>query len=245
LDDPLYQDPELVAFYDIENDGRDDFDFCIEMARDARSVLDLGCGTGQLAAMLADGRRVVGVDPAAAMLDIARQREGGDRVRWVEASAQTVQLGQTFDLVLLTGHAFQVFLTDEDALAVLVIIARHLAPGGHFVFDSRNPARRQWREWVPEQSERIVAHPVHGDVRAWNDVTFDETTAIATYQTFYDIAAIGRTISADAKIRFIDAARLAGLLDAAGLKVDRWFGDWTGAAFDANSKEIIPVGRLA
>lgn len=68
MDDPdepdqLYHDPDLVQFYDLENERGSDFAFCLDLARDARSVLDLGCGTGQLAAALAQGRRVTGVDP--------------------------------------------------------------------------------------------------------------------------------------------------------------------------------------
>jgi 2-polyprenyl-3-methyl-5-hydroxy-6-metoxy-1,4-benzoquinol methylase len=61
--DQLYHDPDLVQFYDLENERGSDFAFCLDLARDARSVLDLGCGTGQLAAALAQGRRVTGVDP--------------------------------------------------------------------------------------------------------------------------------------------------------------------------------------
>src|SRR6185295_14259902 len=114
MTDRLYSDPDLVQFYDIENERGVDFDYCVRFAQGARSVLDLGCGTGQLAAALVDGRSVSGVDPASAMLDIARRRVGGESVDWVEADARTVRLGRRFDLVLLTGHAFQVFLTPDD-----------------------------------------------------------------------------------------------------------------------------------
>ena len=140
--DDLYNDPGLAQFYDLENGWGLDFDYCLQLADEARAVLDLGCGTGQLAASLADGRTVVGVDPAAAMLDIARHRHGGRKVTWVEADARRVRLDRRFDLVLLTGHAYQVFLSDEDQQAVLSTIAEHLAPGGRFVFDTRNPAAR-------------------------------------------------------------------------------------------------------
>lgn len=244
-DDPLYRDPSLVEFYDIENSGRDDFDCCLKLAEAATSVLDLGCGTGQLMSEIAGGRRLVGVDPAGAMLDIARTREGGERVRWVEADARSARLGETFDLVLLTGHAFQVFLSDEDALAVLRTVAAHLAPEGRFIFDMRNPAREEWREWTPQRSTRMVTHPLYRAVKAWNDVSFEGATAIATYQTFYEIPAIGRTLSAASQIRFISKDRLSELITAAGLTADRWLGDWMGADYATGSKEIIPIGRLA
>jgi ubiquinone/menaquinone biosynthesis C-methylase UbiE len=249
-DDPLFRNPDFASFYDIENgdeaeSGRDDFAFCRALARDASSVLDLGCGTGELAASLAPGRRVVGADPAGAMLDVARQRPDGDKVRWMEANAQQLRLGETFDLILLTGHAFQVFLTDDEVRAVLKTIVRHLAPKGRFIFDSRNPAREEWRTWTPDLSERVVDHPAYGKVRAWNDVSFDSATAIATYQTFYELKTIGKTLSAASRIRFIEKDRLADLTAKAGLEVDHWLGDWKGSVYETGSKEIVPVGRLA
>ena len=179
--DRLYDDPDLVQFYDLENEGGADFDACLSFAEGARSVLDLGCGTGQLAAALGEGRRVTGVDPAAAMLDVARNRPGGESVDWVKADARTVRLDRQFDLVLLTGHAFQVFLTPGDQAAVLRTIAFHLAPGGRFIFDTRNPNAEEWRQWTPEASGRRLEHPHLGRVEAWNDVERDAATGIVTY----------------------------------------------------------------
>ncbi len=76
LDDRLYSDPDLARFYDLDNEWSADLDYCAGMASDARSVLDLGCGTGLLLSRLANGRTAVGVDPAGAMLEVARRRIG-------------------------------------------------------------------------------------------------------------------------------------------------------------------------
>lgn len=249
-EDRLYRDPEIADFYDLENseeaeDGRSDFAFCRMLAQEAGSVLDLGCGTGELAASLAEGRQVVGADPAGAMLDVARQRPGGDKVTWIEADARRLSIEQTFDLIVLTGHAFQVFLTDEAVLDVLRTIKTHLAPGGRFIFDSRNPLREEWREWTPAKSERIVIHPLFGAVRAWNDVAFDTRTDVATYWTFYEITSPSKTLSARSQIRFMQKARLEELVVEAGLVVDRWIGSWQGEPYGDDTKEIIPIGRLA
>src|SRR3546814_10383004 len=103
----------------LENGCGADFDFCRRLAAEAKSVLDLGCGTGELAVALSEGCDVVGVDPAPAMIEVARRRPGGDRVTWIEADARDLRLGRRFDLVLLTGHAFQVFLTRDDQAAEL------------------------------------------------------------------------------------------------------------------------------
>lgn len=244
MTDRLYSDPDLVQFYDIENERGVDFDYCVRFAGDARSVLDLGCGTGQLAAALADGRSVTGVDPASAMLDIARRRAGGESVDWVEADARKVRLGRRFDLVLLTGHAFQVFLTPEDRKAVLGTIAAHLAPGGRFIFDTRNPAVEEWLEWTPERSHRMLDHPGLGTIKAWNDVRHDAATGVVTYSTHYEIPGRREVLSAESKIAFPAKDELAGMLGEAGLVVEEWLGSWLGQPYGPVSPEIIPIGRL-
>jgi len=241
--DRLYGDPDLAQFYDIENGWAEDLGFCRTMAEGCASVLDLGCGTGLFAASLAEqaGRAVVGVDPAAAMLDIAATRPGGERVQWILGDARTVRLDRQFELVVLTGHAFQVFLTDEDRAAVLRTIAAHLAPEGRFIFDSRNPDFRQWRAWTPANSKRQIEHPAVGRVLAWNDVSHDPVTGVVTYGTFYKLAD-DRLYSSQSKIAFPSQERLASLIDAAGLTVERWLGDWSGTPLSSGSPEIIPIG---
>lgn len=242
--DALYRDPRLADFYDLDNGWADDTRYCERLARDARAVLDLGCGTGLLtAACGAFCQTVVGVDPAVAMLDIARRRPGGDKVRWVEGDGRTVRLDQRFDLIFLTGHAFQVFLTDADQLALLRTIATHLAPKGRFIFDSRNPRGQEWLEWSPKDSRRMVDHPRHGAVESWNDYAHDLATGIVTYDTCYRLPN-GELLAAKSQIRFTSQEHIAALIDEAGLTVDRWLGDWQGSDYAPASKEIIPVGSL-
>lgn len=242
-DDPLYTDASLVAFYDTENEWSADLACCADLARTAESVLDLGCGTGTFLVGIGAPVRV-GVDPAAAMLDVARTRPGGGEVEWIEADARTLDLGRRFDLVVMTGHAFQVFLTDEDQRAALNAIARHLAPNGRFVFDSRNPACREWEEWQPHNSRRTVDHPQHGAVEAWNTAVHEPATGIVTYETFYRLRD-GQTLRAASRIRFTPPDALERRMAEAGLAVERWLGDWTGGPFHDRAPEIIPIGHLA
>jgi len=242
--DRLYHDPALVRFYDLEYDRGADFDYCRRLAHDAGSLLDLGCGTGVLAASLGEGRAVTGIDPAGAMLAVARQRPGGEYVDWVEADARSVRLGRCFDLVVLTGHAFQVFLSDDDQRALLHTIAAHLAPQGRFIFDSRNPLVERWHAWTPEKSWRLIEAPELGAVEVWNDVAHDAETGIVTYETHYRARSGGRHWSASSRIRFTGREALGRRLDEAGLAAKVWLGDWYGAAYNSASSEIIPLGGL-
>ncbi len=243
-EDRLYHDPALVDFYDLENDGRDDFNFCARLAEGADSVLDLGCGTGEFAVSLAGTRTVFGVDPAEPMLAIGRAKPGAEGVTFVAGDARTIRLGRRFDLIVLTGHAFQVFLSDADRRAVLETIAAHLTPGGRFIFDSRNPQQREWEEWTPALSQRVIEHPRFGAVEAWNDVAYAPETGIVTYETHYAIAATGTRLAASSRIAFPDKDTLAATIAAAGLTVERWLGDWEETPWHADAKEIIPIGRL-
>ncbi|WP_230949515.1 class I SAM-dependent methyltransferase [Burkholderia stagnalis] len=244
--DALYEDPDLASFYDADNDWSTSFDYCLTLAEGCTSVLDLGCGTGVLSAAIAQAGcgAVWGVDPAVAMLEIARARPGGDRVNWVAADGRNVRVGRRFDLVVMTGHAFQVFLTQADRLAVLQTVAAHLAPHGRFIFDSRNPAVEEWREWVPAESGREVDHPELGPAQAWNDVARDPETGIVTYETCYRVAADGRLLRSRSRIAFPSREEIDELLKLAGLTVDAWLGDWSGGPCNPDSPEMIPIGRL-
>src|SRR5689334_8561567 len=136
----------------------------------ARSVLDIGCGTGTFACMLADrGLSVTGVDPAEASLAVARRKPGAERVQWIHGFATDVPPIQV-DLVTMTANVAQVFLTDEAWSETLRAARRALRPGGRLVFETRDPARKAWLEWNREQS---YEHPVIegvGGVESWHDL---------------------------------------------------------------------------
>jgi SAM-dependent methyltransferase len=241
--DQLYHDAELAQFYDLDTGWSDDLAYCAKMAQSARSVLDLGCGTGKFLVTIAD-KRLVGVDPAVAMLDIARQKPSRAPVTWVQGDARNLQLGQTFDLIVMTGHAYQTLLTDDDQRAACQTIAAHLAPDGIFIFDSREPSVEEWRGWTPAASERTIGHPALGVIRAWNDVAFDAVTGIATYWTYYE-ARDGQTWSAISCIRFASKDAINARITEAGMRVNRWLGDWKGGPIGPSQPEIIAIGGLA
>jgi len=81
--DAIFEDQRLASIYDDLESDRHDLDAYLGLVDEfaARSVLDIGCGTGTFACLLANrGIRVIGLDPARASLEIARAKPGADRV---------------------------------------------------------------------------------------------------------------------------------------------------------------------
>lgn len=93
-----------------------------------RSVFDAGCGTGRIGRELARrGLDVVGVDLDDAMLNTARRK--APEMEWHTADLATVDLGRTFEAILMAGNVM-IFLTPGTEAGVLANMARHLEPRG-------------------------------------------------------------------------------------------------------------------
>lgn len=92
------------------------------------SVLDAGCGTGRVGIELArQGIEVVGVDVDESMLETARRRGAGSR--WVLADLRSLDLGRTFDVVVMAGNV-PLFTPPGTQDALVAAVARHVALDG-------------------------------------------------------------------------------------------------------------------
>jgi SAM-dependent methyltransferase len=131
---PEHLDPAYVAGYDAKTQL--DLDAALALLRrhglgPETTLVDLGCGTGLLAAAAAaEARRVVGVDPSPAMLEVARRRS--DAVEWVEAGFLTYgHEGDPPELVHSRNAVHH--LPDFWKGVALARIHELLAPGGVLV----------------------------------------------------------------------------------------------------------------
>lgn len=240
MTDAHYSHPKLVALYDTLNAWDDSRDFYLSLPRAApERVLDAGCGTGMLAtAFAAAGHRVAGIDPAAAMLAFAMRREGSDRVDWHSATLQAFRSEQRFDLIYMTGHAFQCLLRDEDVLAAFRSVAGLLAPAGRFVFDTRNPAAQAWRRWQPDVSRRTGRTPA-GETYEMFHRLLEVDGPFVTFETSYRIGAGAPPLLSRSTLRFHEAAEIAERAGPAGLCLGELWGDWDRSALSGASPEII------
>lgn len=236
-----YTDPRLVALYDIENSSRDDIDFYLGLAVElgADRIVDLGCGTGVLACELAArGRQVVGVDPAAAMLNIARQRCGGDRVHWIEGDVHSLTTANA-DLVVMTGCVAQVFLEDVEWHAALAVIHAALRPGGYLAFQSRNPRDRAWERWTREATHERFDSP-NGPMESWLEVVevSDGRVRLEGHNVFRPT---GEVMVVKDELRFRSVVEIVDSLTEAGFTIEQVYGDWKKGPLLAASRPMIFV----
>lgn len=243
-----YTNALLAGLYDTMCPYAADTAFYLRLAAglQPRAIVDLGCGTGLLTVELArTGAAVTGVDPAPAMLDVARHRPGSDSVRWVEGVA-TVIPESSADLVVMTGHVAQVFLSDESWRETLDAIATAVRPGGHLAFETRNPSARAWERWNPEDSRRVLDVPTEltaygiSQVELWHEVTevHEERVRFTQHHRFHPGA---EDLESHNELRFRNEAAVRESVTAAGFAVDKVFGDWDRSPVLPRAPELIVI----
>jgi SAM-dependent methyltransferase len=154
--DALYHDKDYAAECDLIEGV-----FRSNASNPVKRVLDLGCGTGSHAVRLAErGYTVVGVDRSEDMLARARQRSA--YVQFSRGDITSVDVGQTFDAVLIM-FAVLGYLTDNaDIRAALAGARRHLRPGGVLFADVwYGPAVLAQR---PSERVKVIDTPSGGRV---------------------------------------------------------------------------------
>lgn len=240
--DAIFGHRRLAGIYDALDPDRSDLDAYAALAEAlaARTVLDIGCGTGTLACLLAGrGIEVVAVDPALASLDIARAKPGADRVRWIHGDATALPPTPPLraDLATMTANVAQVFLTDEEWMSTLRGVFAALRPGGRVAFETRDPGRQAWRTWDREHSYQRAEIPGTGLVEAWVELTAVRGELVSFRWTFA-FGADGAVLTSDSTLRFRSRQELGRSLLAAGYILEE-----VRDAPDRPGRELVFIGR--
>jgi SAM-dependent methyltransferase len=111
-----------------------------------RSVLDVGCGTGEHVAFFAEaGARAVGLDASESMIEAAREHEARGHGRFVlgdAREARSLLTGEApFGLALCLGNMLPHLLAEEDALRLFAEVHALLRPRGEFLVQVVNYER--------------------------------------------------------------------------------------------------------
>jgi SAM-dependent methyltransferase len=218
--DVIFTHPRLASIYDAFEGERDDLTAYLNIANElgADRVVDVGCGTGSLALLLAEsGRTVFGIDPAKASLEVAKSKDRTRRITWVHGDATRVQTAGV-DLAVMTGNVAQVFLTDDDWSQALQSIHAALRPGGYLVFETRRPERRAWEEWATDAREITLDVAGIGSVEHSRDV-IDVSLPCVSFRHTYRFSTDGAVITSESTLRFRSLDEVATSLVANGYRV--------------------------
>ncbi|MEU0168308.1 class I SAM-dependent methyltransferase [Streptomyces iakyrus] len=239
MTDDCFGHPRLAAIYDPLDPDRSDLDAYLRVAEEfgAHRVLDIGCGTGVFALLLADrGVDVVGIEPALASLDVARAKPSSERVRWLCGDATALPPLQV-DLATMTANVAQEIVDPDTWQKTLRGAYEALRPGGHLVFETRDPAGRAWEEWTREHSYRVTEIPGVGPVESWVQLTV-VSWPLVTFRWTYAFAADGQVLTSDSTLRYREREEVETDLLRQGYVVE----DVRGAP-DRPGKEFVFLAR--
>ena len=215
-----------------------DFLMQVLALRRGQRVLDVGCGPGRHAIVLARrGMRVTAVDRHAGMLALAtgRARAASVQVDWVHADARRLPGQATFAAGYCLFASWGYAEDPEDDVAVMAAVASRLQPGAAFLLDVPNA------EW-------LQAHPAGHAYSAAAGVAVRESRrfdpeARALRVSWRVRQTKGPAWSTTLTYRVYRMADLEWLLARCGLVLEKAYGDFTGAALGADCPRCLAVAR--
>ena len=204
------------------------------------SVLELGSGTGRtLVPIASDGHPCTGVEPSAGMLAEARRKahEHGVEVDWVRGDMRELDLGRTFDRVIVPANALLHLHETDDLVGCLRAVRRHLAPGGRLVLDVFNPSVQVLAraDGVRRRRDDLsFDDPVRGRVHVDVAETYDVAAQVTRGTWYFSTDADAHFLVAPLELRSIFPRELPLLLTLAGLRTVHRFGDWSRTPFSSD-----------
>ena len=200
------------------------------------TVLDVGCGVGRHSIELAKlGFRVTGVDMNADYISVCRERTAqlGLKAEFHAVDSRVMKLDVRADLTISLWSSFGYYGEVGD-LQILQRVAEHTRRGGHVVVDVEN---RDYivKHFVPEEWHENEQGLVFEKRR------FDATDG--TVSTRRVVLSRGERCEYRRVLRMYTVAELAVLLEAAGLRPERWCGDYDGSRFGPESKRMIAIAE--
>jgi SAM-dependent methyltransferase len=216
-----------------------------------RRLLDLGCGTGNHAIVLAKrGHDVVGVDQSLAMLAIAREKAtdawppAQPIPRFEHGDLRHIEVDGHFDAIMMMFAVLCYLHHDDDILAALASVRRHMKPSGLFIFDVWNGNAVIADK--PQQRSVSVATATARIMRETKPTLDLERHLCRVHFDVQRITATGerQDISEDHIIRYFFPEDLGSLLARSGLELIslRRFPDNERPA-DENAWNMIGVAR--
>lgn len=214
----------------------------------AKSVLDLGCGTGRHDFELAKfGYEITGVDMSEEMLSDARSSLSSlnPTINFLPGDIRTVRLNRTFDVVVSLFHVISYQTSNADLQNAFSTVKNHLSPGGLFLFDfwygpavlTDLPEVRIKRLENDEVEVLRIAEPV---------MHINDNVVDVNYQVMISEKATGKVeqLSEVHRMRYLFMPEITGYLDAVGIRVLRAEEWMTGKESGSGTWGVCVVGCL-
>jgi SAM-dependent methyltransferase len=256
MNEGYYFDPGVAEAYDAEVDqlrASADVPFYVELAREAAAagnpVLELGCGTGRVTIPIAQaGVEVVGLDNAAAMLEVARRKaDGATNPRWVQADMAGFRLGERFGLVIIPFRSFLLLLTVEEQKACLARIHEHLVSGGRLALNIFNPSILAIADWLGDRGQRWLRSLPEPGRERWVNRRYSpgsqELNETRTDVLLSDEGAVIQRVERNLRLRWVYRYEMEHLLALAGFEVEALYGWFDRTPFAEDSDEMVWVAR--
>ncbi|MCX6022887.1 MAG: class I SAM-dependent methyltransferase, partial [Chloroflexi bacterium] len=244
----------MARYYDLDLEGHThDIAFFENFARHAGPpVLELGVGTGRVAAQLARaGIDITGVDSSAAMLQIARERVTGassHRVTLHLGDLREFALDTRSEMAFAALNTFGHLTTREDQIRALTTAANHLTDGGLLILDLDNVLGGRYLE----QNRELVLDWARSDPETGHTVAklvsghLDEVEQIQHLTFIYDDTdseGLTRRTLVAFPLRYNYPAEMELLLERCGFQVDGIYGSYDLDPFTTGSERMIFVAR--
>lgn len=239
-----FTEPSLVAAYDSLNALGDDSEFFCELVKklSAETIIDLGCGTGLLTCELARrGHTMIGVEPAARMLDRAREKAHSEKVKWIHGGHERFE-DLKADMILMSSHVAQFFIDDHEWESMLRASYKALNANGYIVFDARPPVFPPFQTWPTQCAPKRVVDPGVGPIDWYYRLIEIQGHRVRYELHFYFINSDEKLTSTDELI-FRSKVQLTTSLKDAGFQVEALYGDWDGSPITPISPEMVFVAR--
>lgn len=239
-----FSDPRLVALYDTLNPFGDDSEFFCKQAEklSAKTIIDLGCGTGLLTCELAKrGHQMTGIEPSEAMLAVAQAKPYADKIKWIQGSFEQME-GSQAEMVLMTSHVAQFFLDNNEWRAMLQTTHEVLSSGDHLIFDIRRLSNPPFVGWATEKNRRRFENTAAGAVEWWFKLLGVENKRVR-YELHYIFTCSGEEVISVNELVFRSQDEITAALSGTGFEIETVYGDWNGSPMKADSPEMIFVAK--
>lgn len=217
-----------LVYDQINGWGKDD-EFFLELLKncDVKKIADLGCGTGRLTTHFAEaGYEVTAIDPNEEAIEYAKGKESSGEVKWIVGDSADLATN-AFDAVIMTANVAQVFLTEESWRDVVADVYRALKPGGHFIFDTRNPLAKVWEQWEEDTTPDRAKNLVTGEpLEIWTTYDGMVDDVFKFYETVKNVHTGEVVVREKMELKFRTQETICDSLMEANFSEVHVYGDW-------------------